>query len=69
MTEETLRDIIQELLDRCRFGEEQRRSYEERIAKALWRDRTEVLETAAGESWIGGTDAESDPDARGGWCR
>ena len=44
---ESLRDIVRELMDRSRLGEHQRREYDERIAKAVWRDRAEVLDIIA----------------------
>lgn len=54
---ETIADIVNELLNRSRIGDEQRQSYEERIDRAVWRDRGEWLRALEEADWSEGNGA------------
>lgn len=44
---ETIHDVVEDILRNCRVPEDRARSYRERMTKAVWRDRTEVLDVIA----------------------
>lgn len=44
---ETVREVMDTILRDCRVSGEQARSYQERMTRAVWRDRAEVLDIIA----------------------